>query len=237
MGDWLTPELARLLLGGVVVTVILTAVTTILSFLLGILLGRWRLIGTQLQQQSATIYIEIFRNVPALVLIIFFAFAVPNMVPLAQRQTLFFNNGLTDAAKILTGLSLPYYALAAILGLSFNTSAYIAELFRAGVKTMPQKSIDAARSLGASSGEIFRRLLLPHGVSAAFPAMSTRFIHNMKNTALASFVTVPDFFQVTQTAVSRSFQAIQLLLLAAIVYLLLSLAFSALLQQVDRRLA
>ncbi|MEM7333341.1 MAG: amino acid ABC transporter permease [Chloroflexota bacterium] len=234
--DWLSPELARLLLGGFWVTIFLTAVTTLLAFLIGVAVGGMRLSKRSILQLFATVYIEIFRNIPALVIIIFFAFAVPNLFPIEQRQAIFFDNALADGLKALTGLSLPYYAIAALAGITFNASAYIAELFRAGVKSLPQNTVDVAQTLGATEREVYRRILRPHGVKAAFPAMSTRFIHTMKNTALASFVTVPEFFMVTQTAITRSFQAIQLLLLATAVYLFLAFAFSALLQQIDRRL-
>lgn len=233
---WLTPDLIELLLGGLWLTLWLTAVTTITSFLLGVSIGGLRLSQRRTLQIGAGLFVETFRNIPALVLIIFLAFAVPNLFPLPQRQLIFFNNPVSDLASSLTGLTLPYYALAAGVALTLNTSAYIAELFRAGAQSLPQQTIDSARSLGASYWTIFRRLMLPTGVRVAFPAISTRFVHNMKNTALASFVAVPEYFRVTQTAVSRSFQAIQLLLLAAVVYLLLSFAFSTLLQVVDRRL-
>jgi len=131
---------------------------------------------------------------------------------------------------------LPYYALAVTIAFTLNTSAYLAELFRAGVGTISQGVVEAARSLGASRTAVFWQILLTQGVRAAFPAISTRLIHNMKNTALAAFVAVPELFQVTQTAVTRSFRAVEFLLLAAIIYWLLSFTFAAFLQQVDRRL-
>jgi polar amino acid transport system permease protein len=127
--------------------------------------------------------------------------------------------------------------MAAAMGLTLNASAYLAELFRAGVGTIPREHLDAARSLGAPSLIVLRNILIPQGIRASFPAMSTRLIHNMKNTALASFVAAPEFFLGIQTAITRSFRAVEFLLLAAVVYLLLSYGFSLLLTAVERRLA
>lgn len=234
--NFLTTDMIMLLARGVLFTVLLTAVTTITSLVVGILMGTLRLGARPLWRRLAGIYIDLFRNIPALVLIIFWAFAVPNLFNLQHRQTLFFDNPLAEWGQWLTGLSLPYYALAVIIALTLNTSAYLAELFRAGVGTIPQEVLEAARSLGAGQTAVFWRILLPQGVRAAFPAISSRLIHNMKNTALAAFVAVPEFFQATQTAISKSFRAVEFLLIAAVVYLCLSFLFALLLNQIDNRL-
>ncbi len=221
---------------GVSMTILLTATSSILSLIIGLGVGALRLSGRPVLRLIATAYVEIFRNIPALVLIIFFAYAVPNLVPLELRQPIFFENALADWGRRLTGLQLPYYAFAAGLALTFNTGAYLAELFRAGVGSIPREILDSARSLGASPTTAFWRVLLPQGVRAAFPAISTRLIHNMKNTALAALVAVPEFFQATQTAITRSFRALEFLLIAAAVYLLLSISFSAFLKRINHRL-
>ena len=234
--SFLTSEMIGLLARGGGVTVILTAVTSVTSLLVGIGIGALRLSARPFAWRVASIYIDLFRNIPALVLIIFWAFAVPNLFNLELRQTLFFDNGLAALGRRLMGLSLPYYAFATVIALTLNTSAYLAELFRAGVGTIPQEVLEAARSLGAGQTAVFRRILLPQGVQAAFPAITTRLIHNMKNTALAALVAVPEFFQATQTAISRSFRAAEFLLIATVVYLCLSFLFAALLNQIDNRL-
>jgi len=234
--EWLSPEIGRLLALGLLYTIALTAITSVSSLVFGIVVGSLRVSGRPILTRAAAVYVEIFRNIPALVLIIFFAFAVPNMFAVEQRQSLFFDNGLASVAENLSGLSLPYYALAAIIALTLNTSAYLAELFRAGVGTIPQQIVDAARSLGATRTAVYRQIFLPQGIRAAFPAIATRLIHNMKNTALASIVAVPEFFHATQTAITRTFFALQFLVLAALIYLLLSTLFAALLRQIEQRL-
>ena len=148
--DWLSPELGRLLARGLLYTITLTLITSILSLFVGIFVGSLRVSGRPLLSRAAGVYVEIFRNIPALVLIIFFAFAVPNLFAVEYRQSLFFDNVLMNWAEGISGLSLPYYGLAVITALTLNTSAYLAELFRAGVGTIPRQIVDAARSLGAT---------------------------------------------------------------------------------------
>ena len=236
MFDWLTIESRQLLIHGLTLTIWLTAVTSILSLLLGVWIGINKLSQDHIRSKIATTYIEIFRNIPALVLIIFWAFAFPNIFPMELRSKVFFSNPVINLVGNWTGLLVPYYMLAAVLALTLNTSAYLAELFRAGVGTIQQEHIEASRTLGAPNSVMLRRIIIPEGLRAAFPAISTRLIHNMKNTALVAFVATPEFFHSVQTVITRSFRAVELLVLAAVVYLLLSIAFSTLLRWVENRL-
>ncbi|MFQ5577560.1 MAG: amino acid ABC transporter permease [Anaerolineae bacterium] len=236
MINWLTPQIVSLLAAGLWLTVGLTVITSLLSLGVGVLVGALRLWSRGGFGAAAALFVETFRNIPALVLIVFWAFAFPNAFDPARRAAIFFDNPFMDRLSLLTGLSVPWYALATALGLTLNTSAYIAELFRAGVGTIPREHVDAAQSMGASWGVIFGALLIPGGLRAAYPAITSRLIHNLKNTALASFVSVPEFFGSVSTAVSRSFMAVEFLTLAAVVYLALSIGMSAGLRRLERTL-
>ncbi len=236
MSDWLTRETLEPLAGGLALTIGITTITSIASLVLGVGIGTLRLAGNRPVKAAAVAFIEVFRNIPALIQIIFWAFAFPSVFSPDIRSVLFFDNALMSWLGGATGLSLPYYALAACLGLTLNTGAHLAELFRAGAGTLPRKRIDAARLLGAGTRTVLWRIVVPGGVRAAFPAITTRLIHNMKNTALASFVAVPELFQTIQASVTRSFRAVEFLTLAAVLYLLLSTLMAILLRRVDIRL-
>lgn len=233
--DWLTPDLLNLLLQGLLLTVVLTAVTAALALVLGVAAGTMRISGNRLAGALAVLHVETHRNLPALVLMIIWAFALPNLFPTELRRPIFFDNAFLNWLSSWSGLSLPYYTLAAGVALVLNTSAYLAELFRAGVGAIPQQHVDAARTLGASRLKLFWTVLLPQGLRTAFPAISTRLIHHLKNTALAAFVATPEFFHSAQTAITRTFLALEFLMLAAIVYLLLAFAFSGLLRWVEKQ--
>ncbi|MBI3760543.1 MAG: amino acid ABC transporter permease [Chloroflexi bacterium] len=220
-------EALPLLARGLAMTLALTLVTSALALAWGLPIGLLRLSRVRWQNWIGTAYVETFRNVPALVLVIIGGFALPNAFPHAARRALFFDNSSVAWIGQITGLPVPYYAIAAVLGLSLNTSAYLAELFRAGVGAIAREHFEAARSLGATPGAVFWGLLLPQGLAAAYPAIATRLIHNMKNTALASFLTVPEFFKAIQTAIGESFRAVEFLIVAAGGYLLLAALMSS----------
>lgn len=233
--NWLTPDLLNLLLQGLLLTVVLTAVTAALALVLGVAAGTMRISANRFAGALAVLHVETHRNLPALVLMIIWAFALPNLFPTELRRPIFFDNAFLNWLSSWSGLSLPYYTLAAGVALVLNTSAYLAELFRAGVGAIPQQHVDAARTLGASRLKLFWTVLLPQGLRTAFPAISTRLIHHLKNTALAAFVATPEFFHSAQTAITRTFLALEFLMLAAIVYLLLAFAFSGLLRWVEKQ--
>jgi His/Glu/Gln/Arg/opine family amino acid ABC transporter permease subunit len=225
---WQDPPTQALLWEGLQVTLWLTGLSAGLATLLSLGLA-------YLSQQAwggwwAQRYIDIFRSVPALILLIIFAYGLPNAFPLETRREVFFQSGLMQSLRDLSGLSIPYYALAAGLALALNTSAYLAELLRSGFSTLDPNQLAAARSLGASPWQVFGRLMLPQALMASRPAIISRLVHHQKNTALASFVAVPELFKAGQTAISRSFQAIDLLILLALLYLLLAGLWAGLLR-------
>ena len=234
MPAWFDGALIEVFVRGLWLTILLTVVTSLLSMLLGVGVGMLRLSQRRWMRLLGAIHVEIHRNVPALVLIIFWAFAIPNLFPTGVRQQLFFDNGVINWLGDLAGVPLVYYALAAVIALTLNTSAYIAELFRAGVGTIERDVIEGARTLGASKRVIFARFLLPLGIRAAFPAIATRLIHNMKNTSLAALVSVPELFHSMQTGISLTFRALELLLVVAVIYLLLSICMSALFKWIEQ---
>lgn len=224
------------LASGALVTVLLTIITSVGAILTAFGLASARFSGGPVARRLANSYVDVFRNVPALIQIIFLAFALPTVFPDDLRRSLFFDNWLVDGAARLTGLPLPYYAFAACLGLVLNTSAHLAEILRGGIGAVPTAQIDAARTMGANRKVAFRTVVLPDGLRAAFPGVSNRLVHNMKNTALASFVAVPELFHQMEASINRTFQASELLLLTALMYLVLSFLLTGVLSTVDRRL-
>ncbi len=236
MFEWFTPELQERVIDGLLVTVGLTVVTSLTSLTLGYWAALGRTGDRPIRKRIAGIYVEIFRNIPALILVLFFAFAVPNVVPLDNRRTIFFDNPVVDALGDITAVPIPYYLAASVLALSLNTGAHLAEVMRSGFNSVPASRVDAARSLGASSFDALRAVVGPIGIRIAFPAISNRLIHNLKNTSLASFVAVPEFFQVVQGEITRTFQATTLLLFAAGTYLTLATLMTLGLGIIERHL-
>ena len=220
--DWLTAELSSEIARGVVVTVVLTVLTSLTSFAVGLAAAIGRRSRRRRRRWVAATFVEIFRNVPALILLIFFAFAVPNVFPADLRRQIFFDNPVVDAVGSITTLPLPYYGIAAIIALTANTGAHLGEVIRSGRDAVPAARAEAARSLGASRWTAYATVVIPDGLRIAFPGIINRLVHNLKNTALVSFVAVPDAFQEIQAAITKTFEATELLVFAAVLYLALA---------------
>ena len=109
-----------------------------------------------------------------------------------------------------------------MLALTLNTGAHLAEILRAGMDAVPPQRVEAARSLGATARAAYFSVTIPDGLRIAFPGVTNRLIHNLKNTALVSFVAVPDAYQQIQAAISETFEATELLIFAALLYLALA---------------
>ena len=236
MIDWFTNDQIADILSGTIVTIWLTILTSLTSLVVGIVAALGRSGHRRAIRRLAAWFVELFRNVPALVLLIFFAFAVPNLFDSSIRRSLFFDNFLVDAFGALTAIPVPYYGLAAIVALTANTGAHLAEIIRSGISAIPAERVEAARSLGASSFVVHRTVTVPDAVRVAFPGITNRLIHNLKNTALVGFVAVPDAFSELQAIITRTFEATQTLIFAAILYLALATMFEFGLRRVEAKL-
>ncbi len=234
--DWVTADVVGQLTRGTILTVAITMVTGAAAFAVGLAAATSRHEGRGVFRVLGTAFVEVFRNVPALIQIIFFAFAVPNVFSDSARRDLFFDNIVVDAVGTVTRVPIPYYLIAASLALVLNTGAHLAEIIRSGMMTVPSEQVEAARSLGASRFAAWRTITALGGVRSAFPAISTRLIHHLKNTALVSFVSVPDLFQVIQGSINKTFRATEFLVLAAVMYLVLSAVMTIGLRAIENHL-
>lgn len=234
MGDFFSGLITGDVLLGVGVTVVITIITSVLAVALGIAAALGRRSGRRFRRHIAGTFVETFRNIPALILLIFFAFAIPNVFPVDLRRAIFFDNVVIDGIGAITFLTIPYYAIAAVVALSANTGGHLAEVIGSGLDSIPPQRIEAARSLGASHNVLYRSVVVPDAVRVSFPGITNRLVHNLKNTALVGFVAVPDLFQELQATITRTFQATRTLLLAAVLYLILAALLEFVLGRVER---
>ena len=234
--DWITDTFVSDIAAGTAVTIGLTLLTTVFSVAIGILAALARSSERTGRRRIATWFVEVFRNVPALILLIFFAFAIPNTFPQDLRRQIFFQNPIIDFASEVTSLPLPYYAFAAIVALSANTGAHLGEVIRSGIGSIAPQRLEVARSLGASRATMHRTITIPDAVRISFPGITNRLVHNLKNTALVGFVAVPDAFQEIQATITRTFEATATLTFAAILYLVLAAIFEFGLGTIERGL-
>ena len=168
-------ETLPLLWTGLVVTVELGVVSIVLGLVLGLGLALLRLFSPRLLQIPARLYIDLFRSIPLLVLLIVIYYALP-----------------------FVGIRLSPFA-AATTALTTVSGAYTAEIFRAGIEAVPRGQFEASLALGLSWRQMMIDIILPQAVKVVIPPLTNNCINVVKDTALASVVAMPDLLkQATQ---------------------------------------
>jgi His/Glu/Gln/Arg/opine family amino acid ABC transporter permease subunit len=186
----------------------------ILGFILGTCIGLARLAHSQWINLPALIYVEFFRGVPLVMVIFWFWFIVP----------------------VLAGKSLPEYSVALTAFVVFE-AAYLAEIVRAGIQSVPRGQVEAATATGLSRSRMMRHVILPQALRNMIPALVTQFIVLLKDTSLASIIGYVDLTKAAQIVNNREIRPFELYLFIALVYWLCSYAMSRYAKRVETRLA
>lgn len=202
-----------LLAEGLAVTLLLGLTSFALGCLIGLAVALARLSGLRLVRFLAVAYVSIFRGTPMLVQILLIYFGLPQL-------------GITIEP-------IP----SAILALTLNVSSYLSENFRAGILAVEKGQREAAAALGMSYAQALRRVVLPQAVRIAIPPVGNRFIGLMKDTSLASVVTVVELTRVAERVGSATFRYMEMFVIVAIVYWLVNSTLSIGQEALERRLA
>ncbi len=161
----------------------------------------------------ASLYVSLVRGTPLLVQLYFVYF------------------GLPEVGIVLDGV------VAGILTLGFNYGAYMTEIFRAGIQAVPRGQREAAEALGMRESQIMRRIVLPQAFRIVIPAIGNEFIAMIKDSALVSTISVSELLLRARRVGTREFQTLQAMLLAALVYWILTMIFSFFQERLERRMA
>ena len=208
------------LITGVELTFLIAAVTTVLSLLAGTILAVLRTTRFKFLNIPAKIYVEIVRNIPGLFWLLFFYFVFPQMLPF----------GLTDVLNRYT-----YYSVVAgILGLTVDNSAYVSDIVRTGLLSVPRGRIEAAVSTGLNRFQQIRYIILPDAFRAILPPLGTRMIHNFKNSSLCMAIAAPELTWATQQVESITFRGLEVTLMATAFYIGISLFLAILMIRLER---
>jgi polar amino acid transport system permease protein len=204
------------ILEGVRVTIELTVIAMVIGIVLGVLLAVMRLSPNPLVSGSSWLYIWFFRGTPVLVQLLFWY----NIAALYSKVGIGVPFGPAVIHANANTLITPYAA--AILGLGLNEGAYMAEIVRAGIISVPPGQSDAARSLGMTRLQTMRRIVLPQAMRVIIPPTGNETISMLKTSSLASVIAVADLLYAAQTIYSANFKTIQLLIVASAWYLALT---------------
>jgi polar amino acid transport system permease protein len=123
-----------------------------------------------------------------------------------------------------------------VFGLAVNYGAYMTEIFRAGIQAIPRGQVEAAASLGMTERMTMRRIVLPQATRIVIPAIGNEFIAMIKDSALVSYVGLQEVFWRASTTGSRLFRTFEALLVAALIYWVLTIIFSIIQERLERRL-
>ena len=115
------------------------------------------------------------------------------------------------------------------------TSAFIAEIVRAGIQAVPKGQLEASRALGISQGEMLRLIILPQALRVIIPPMGNQYLNLAKNSSLAIAVSYTDIYQVTNTIINQSGQSVTGILMIMLAYLVISLSISLLMNLLNQR--
>jgi polar amino acid transport system permease protein len=212
--------LATPILQGIRITLELTAICMGLGIVLGILLAVMRLSPNWVLSSASRFYTWFFRGTPVLVQLIFWyniGALYPHFSLGLPFGPVFFS---VSANSVITPLS------AAILGLGLNEGAYMAEIVRGGVLSVPHGQSEAAMALGMSRNRVMWKVVLPQALRAIVPPTGNEVIGMLKWTALASVIALADLLYATELIYARTFQPIPLLVVASIWYLIMTTVLS-----------
>ncbi|TCC26959.1 amino acid ABC transporter permease [Kribbella speibonae] len=225
--SWL---LARTILRGLLLTLALTAVSMLTGILLGVVFAVMRGSPNRLLSGAAGIYIWFFRGTPLLVQLVFWF----NLSALYPRIVV----GVPFGGPELTALNanaLISPMTAAFLGLALNEAAYMAEIVRAGIVSVPAGQIQAASALGFTRMTTMRRIVLPQAMRVIIPPTGNQTISMLKTSSLVSVLAIPELLYSAQIVYARTFQTIPLLIVVSIWYLALTSLLTVAQGKIERR--
>ena len=199
-----------LLLSGLRVTISLGAVSIVAGLVLGLAIALIRLYGVRPAQLVARLFIDLFRSIPILVLLIVVYYALP-----------------------FVGLSLSPF-MSAALSLTLVSAAYTAEIFRAGIEAVPRGQFEASFALGLNYRQMMRDVILPQAIRIGIPPLTGNCINVIKDTSLASVVAMPDL--VKQATQAQALEANPTpLIAAALMYIAILLPLVYLVGRLEKK--
>jgi polar amino acid transport system permease protein len=183
------------LLVGAVGTLHIFAICLVAGLSLGLVVGLGRYARTPWFRWPATAFVEFFRNTPVLVQILWFYFALPMLLPFEISPL-----------------------AAAALGISLNSAAFSAEIYRGGIQSIEPGQWDGARALGMSWGQAMRRIILPQALKRMTPALTNRAIEIFKMSTLASAVAYVELLQQGKLIASLNYNPIEAYTTVAVIF-------------------
>jgi glutamine transport system permease protein len=200
------------LLNGLWMTIELTLISFILALIVGVIFGLFSVSPSKALRALATLYVDIIRGIPLMVLAFFIYFGMPGIL----------------------GFNIPVF-LAGIITLTLNASAYISEIVRGGINAVPVGQMEASRSLGLSYGKTMQKIILPQAFKVMIPSFVNQFVISLKDTTILSAIGLIELLQTGKIIVARNLQSTMVYFLIAMMYLILITSLTKLAKVLEKK--
>ena len=208
-------------------TLLLALCGLFFACIIGLVVGLMSVVKNRACNIIATIFVDVIRGVPMIVLAFYVFFAVPMLLNniMHLNTMLGINTQLT-----LTALQ------AGTICLALNCGAYMAEIIRAGIESVDKGQMEAARSLGLSYWKAMAKVVLPQAIRTMIPSIINQFIITLKDTSILSVIGFPELVNTAKNVVANTISAFQVWSIVALMYLIVITLLSRLAKRVERRL-
>jgi general L-amino acid transport system permease protein len=232
-------------------TLLVVALSAVLGTVIALLVAFGRLTEQPLVRGACTAYVEVFRNIPLLLQIFFWYFSALAVLPpvsdsLQFGGALLNNRGLflpfgsaphVEGFDVAGGIAILPELMALTLGLSIYNSAFLAEIFRAGILSVPRGQVEAAATVGLAGWRAALLITLPQALRVALPAAGGQYQILAKSSALAAAIGYPDIMQIIGgTIASQTSQVLEAMTLVVVLYAAINLAIALAVGLANRRL-
>lgn len=208
-------------------TLLLALCGLFFACIIGLVVGLMSVVKNRACNIIATIFVDVIRGVPMIVLAFYVFFAVPMLLNniMHLNTMLGINTQLT-----LTALQ------AGTICLALNCGAYMAEIIRAGIESVDKGQMEAARSLGLSYWKAMAKVVLPQAIRTMIPSIINQFIITLKDTSILSVIGFPELVNTAKNVVANTMSAFQVWSIVALMYLIVITLLSRFAKRVERRL-
>lgn len=201
-----------LFIQGLFVTIGFSIATVILGILLGTPLAMAKISKHKWLSKPASAYIEVIRGTPSLLQLYLIAYGIP----------------------IAFNINIPLF-IAGITALAINSSAYVAEIIRAGIQAVDKGQVEASRSLGLSYWQTMRLVIIPQAIKNVLPAIGNEFVIIVKESAIVSIIGISDLMRITDIMKTQTLRIFEALIVAAVLYFAVTYTISSLLRKLEMR--
>ncbi len=228
--DDLYAQVFQTLTKGITITVFVTLVGFASACVIGLLLAVATLSRFLILRQIARFYIEIIRGIPIIVLLLYVAFVLAPGIVAAW-------NWAAEGIGLEPIRTRDFPLLwRAVLALTIGYSAFIAEVFRAGLQSVERGQIEAAEALGLNGWQRFRHIIFPQAFRMILPPLGNDFVAMVKDSSLVSVLGVADITQLGKVTAAGNFRYFETYNVVALIYLLMTVTLSLALRRLERRL-